>query len=408
MLKRIAVDDLRPGMFVEELCGSWMDHPFWRARFVLEDPADLQRVRDSGIREVWIDIARGADVDGAAATTAVTREQADAEIDRRLSRAAEGEAPGRRSLQDEILAARRIVREAQPAVISMFNEARLGRAIDQHSAQDLVQTISQSVVRNPGALLSVARLKTADQYTFMHSVAVSGLMIALARQLGLADDEVNEAGMAGLLHDLGKARIPNQILNKPGALTDPEFAAMKRHPGIGHELLRAGGGSSAGVLDVCLHHHERVDGSGYPDRLAGDCISVLAKMGAVCDVYDAITSNRPYKAGWDPAEAVRKMAGWASSHFDPRIFQAFVKTVGIYPIGSLVRMESGRLGVVVEQNPSSLTLPQVRVFFSTRSNLRIAPELIDLSRRDVRDRIASREDPARWSFSDLETLWQIA
>jgi putative nucleotidyltransferase with HDIG domain len=288
----------------------------------------------------------------------------------------------------------------------MFHEARLGNALDEDSAHSLVRTIGDSVARNPGALLSVARLKTADEYTYMHSVAVSGLMIALARQLGLEEPLVHEAGLAGLLHDLGKARVPNEILNKRGSLTDPEFATMKRHPEIGHELLVASGTTSSGVLDVCLHHHERVDGSGYPHRLGGDRISTLAKMGAVCDVYDAITSNRPYKDGWDPAEAVSKMASWTASHFDERIFQAFVKTVGIYPVGALVRMESGRLAVVIEQNPASLVAPRVKVFFSLRSNLHVAPEVIDLGRRDVRDRIVAREDPAQWNFSELESLWQ--
>jgi hypothetical protein len=128
-------------------------------------------------------------------------------------------------------------------------------------------------------------------------------------------------------------------------------------------------------------------------------------MGAVCDVYDAITSNRPYKAGWDPAESLRKMAEWSKGHFDPAVFQAFVKSVGIYPVGSLVMMASGRIGVVAEQSTKSLTMPKVKVFFSTKSNVRISPVLIDLSRPDVTDRIAAREDPAKWRFEDLNALW---
>ena len=128
-------------------------------------------------------------------------------------------------------------------------------------------------------------------------------------------------------------------------------------------------------------------------------------MGAVCDVYDAITSNRPYKTGWDPAESLRKMAEWANGHFDGKVFQAFVKSLGIYPIGSLVRLSSGRLGVVVEQTTKSLTTPCVKVFFSTKSNMRIVPEMVDLSKPSVNDKIASREDPAKWRFTDLNELW---
>jgi HD-GYP domain-containing protein (c-di-GMP phosphodiesterase class II) len=160
------------------------------------------------------------------------------------------------------------------------------------------------------------------------------------------------------------------------------------------------------VLDVVLHHHERIDGRGYPDNLPNERISRLARMGAICDVYDAITSARAYKPGWDPAEAVRRMAEWSSSHFDPALFQAFVKTVGIYPIGSLVKMESGRLGVVVDQRDGSLLKPRIKVFYSTRSQLRIAPEVLDLSKPGTQDQIVGRENPSTWNFPDLNELWQ--
>ena len=239
----------------------------------------------------------------------------------------------------------------------------------------------------------------------MHSVAVCALMIALARQLGLDEQQTRAAGLAGLLHDLGKAMIPNAILNKPGKLTDEEFATIKKHPELGHAALLQGSGVGDITLDVCLHHHEKIDGSGYPKGLKANEISLFAKMGAVCDVYDAITSNRPYKAGWDPAESLRKMAEWAKGHFDEAVFQAFVKSVGIYPVGSLVRLESGRLGVVTEQSEKSLLAPKVKVFFSTKSNARIRPEEIDLSRPGVQDKIAGREDPAKWNIPDLNELW---
>jgi putative nucleotidyltransferase with HDIG domain len=287
----------------------------------------------------------------------------------------------------------------------MFEEARMGKSVDVGGARLLVEEITDSVARNPGALISLARLKTVDDYTYMHSVAVCAMMVALAKQLGLDEEQIRLCGLAGLMHDLGKAVMPMAILNKPGKLTDAEFAVIKSHPVQGHKMLLTGDNVDALVLDVCLHHHEKTDGSGYPDRFKDAEISLHAKMGAVCDVYDAITSNRPYKAGWDPAESLRKMAEWANGHFDPKVFQAFVKSMGIYPVGSLVRLSSGRIGVVIEQTAKSLTTPRVKVFFSTKSNMRILPTVIDLSGPDNTDKIAGREDPAKWNFPDLNELW---
>jgi HD-GYP domain-containing protein (c-di-GMP phosphodiesterase class II) len=287
----------------------------------------------------------------------------------------------------------------------MFEEARMGNAVDAGNALQVVEEISDSVARNPGALISLARLKTADDYTYMHSVAVCAMMVALAKQLGLDEKQTRLAGIAGLMHDLGKAAMPNDVLNKPGKLSDAEFAVIKGHPQAGYELLLTGTNVDPVTLDVCLHHHEKVDGSGYPKGLKGDQISLMAKMGAVCDVYDAITSNRPYKAGWDPAESMRRMAEWTNGHFDARVFQAFVKSLGIYPIGSLVKLSSGHLAVVVEQTGRSLTMPLVKVFYSTKSELRITPRIIDLSTTGATEKILSREDPDKWSFPDLKELW---
>jgi putative nucleotidyltransferase with HDIG domain len=251
----------------------------------------------------------------------------------------------------------------------------------------------------------LVRLKNKDEYTYMHSVAVCALMVALARQLGLDEQQTREAGLAGLLHDLGKMMIPAEILDKPGKLTDEEFDVIKSHPEEGYKLLLEGKNVSAAVMDVCIHHHEKIDGTGYPHRLAGDQISLFAKMGAVCDVYDAITSDRPYKAGWAPAESLSKMAMWAKGHFDQRIFHAFVKSIGIYPVGTLVRLESGRLGVVVDQAKWSLLHPCVKVFFSIKGNARIPIEVLDLVRPGVKDKIIAHEDAAKWGFHDLNEIW---
>lgn len=404
MLKKIQVQQLRIGMHLKEFCGSWMEHPFWRSGFVITDPKDIESVLASSIKEVWIDVSKGFDV--ASGEPSVSEAEAEAEVNATLAEVVqERRTVAPTSTAQEIETAARICQQSKRAVISMFEEARMGKAVDTGDARKLVEEISDSVARNPGALISLARLKTADDYTYMHSVAVCAMMIALAKQLKLDEAQIRIAGLAGLMHDLGKALIPMDVLNKPGKLTPAEFNIVKKHPEEGHRLLLTGEDVHPLVLDVCLHHHEKTDGSGYPKGLKDAEISLFAKMGAVCDVYDAITSNRPYKPGWDPAESLRRMAEWAKGHFDMQVFQAFVKSLGIYPIGSLVQLSSGRLGVVVEQANKSLTSPCVKVFFSTKSNMRIIPEVIDLSVAGVKEKIVSREDPAKWRFPDLNELW---
>ena len=401
MRKKIRVEKVRLGMYIHELCGSWMDHPFWRKSFLLDKDADLNTLRSCGIQEVWIDPARGLDAEDD--TVAVSDEEAERQITAELALIAKTkpQIEARISLHDELERARKLQAKSKAAVTSMFQEARMGKAIKVSEAAPLVDEISRSITRNPEAFINLTRLKTKDDYTYMHSVAVCALMIALGKQLGLHEDELKEVGLAGLLHDVGKMMVDQDVLNKPGKLTDEEFALMKDHPRRGWELLKDSSEITAVALDVCLHHHERMDGKGYPDQLAGEQISLYARMGAVCDVYDALTSNRCYKNGWEPAETIRKMAEWRNGHFDERVFQAFVKTIGIYPSGTLVRLKSGRLAIVMEQTEKSLLTPIVKVFFSTKSNEPLMPEMLDLSRSQ--ETIVSAEDPAQWGF-DLKQI----
>lgn len=402
MLKKIPTSQVRLGMFVQAVDGAWLSHPFWKTRFLLREPHDLELLQHSGVPHVWIDVGKGDDVAPTVATAPTAPTVPAAPVAPVI--ATPPPVTIRLSLEDEMERAAQLVSRSRDAVIALFGEARLGRAINSEQCLPLVEEVTESVARNPSALISLARLKRKDDYTYMHSVAVCALMVALARQLGLDDAQVREAGLAGLLHDIGKMAMPLAILNKPGRLSDAEFDVMRRHPQRGHDLLREGGAVPEAALDVCLHHHEKFDGSGYPKRLSGEGISLLARMGAICDVYDAITSARPYKDAWDPAVSIQHMAQWAG-HFDPALFQAFVKSVGIYPVGTLVRLESGRLAVVIDQVGASLLKPIVRVFYSTRSKLPIPAQLLDLSAADCHDRIVGREVPEDWGFTHIDDLW---
>jgi len=397
MLKRIEIKQLRMGMY----CSSWVNTAsFVKKSFWVNDRDELDQIINSGVKEVFIDTSKGLDV---------LPEPVSAPI---AKKAVGSVAPQKSiglttplAINEELKQASKIVNRSKEAITSMFNEARMGKAVNVESAVSLVEEITSSIMRNPGALIGLARLKTKDDYTYMHSVAVCALMVSLARQLGLSDEQTRESGLAGLLHDVGKMAIPLDILNNPGKLTDNEFDMVKEHPVAGHRMLLEGGAVGEIALEVCLHHHEKMDGTGYPNQLSGHNISLFARMGAVCDVYDAVTSNRPYKQGWCPSESLRKMAEW-EGHFDKNIFQAFVKCVGIYPVGTLVRLKSGRLGVVVEQQTGkSLLLPKVRVFFSSKSNSYIMPELLDLADPGTGDKIVTREDAEKWQFTDINKYW---
>lgn len=402
MLKKVKVEQLKTGMYLVKLCGSWLGHPFWKSSFLLEDETDIQRLRNSKITEVFIDIEKGDDASEVGTSRSAGAPEA---LPVKPEPAVIALVEPNTVAISELDRARRVCDAAKPAVENMFREARMGQSIDLTGMEDLVGEISSSVMRHPGAFVSLARLKTKDDYTYMHSVAVCGLMIALSRGLGLDADTIRQTGLAGLLHDLGKAAIPLDVLNKPGKLSDDEFRVIKDHPTAGHEMLREAGGVGEIALDVALHHHEKVDGTGYPHRLNAEQISLFAKMGAVCDVYDAITSDRPYKAGWNPAEALRKMASWAPNHFDMAIFQTFVKTVGIYPLGTLVRLESGLLAVVVETRQDALLKPIVKAFYCTRRKESILPRTIDLGRAQAKDAIANWESRDNWRFPELDARW---
>ena len=260
MQKKIPVAQLRVGMHLLRLEGPWISHPFWRTRFVIDDPKTLAQVRDSGVRECWIDTALGLDVAPPPAEEGATAPAGAPSAVAGTSLPPPGpavHAAERSPFDAELREAAEVCNRGRRAVVAMFNEARMGRTIDAEACLPLVEEIAGSVMRNPGALVSLARLKTRDDYTYMHSVAVCALMVALGRRLGLDEAQCREAGQAGLLHDIGKALMPLEVLNKPGKLTDAEFDVMRSHPVRGHELLQEGRAATDAMLDVALHHHER-------------------------------------------------------------------------------------------------------------------------------------------------------
>ncbi|HEY1044109.1 MAG TPA: HD-GYP domain-containing protein [Telluria sp.] len=407
MLKKVDSSQLRVGMYIHDLNAGWMSHPFARNRFLICSEDEIRKMVQHGIREVVIDASRGLDVQHAP-----TLAEAQAATELQIAELANSSpAPVQRvSLGAELQRAATVRNQAAGLVRSVMQDARLGRAVQVEQVGDMVENITGSILRNPGALVGLLRIKNADDYTFLHSVAVCTLLVAFCRSRGMDADTTYQAGLGGLLHDIGKAKVPDRVLNKPGRLTDEEFDIIRRHPRDGYEILLKSPEIGPIPLDITLHHHERCDGTGYPDRQAGEAISELAQMAAIVDVYDALTSDRCYHKGMPAADALRKIFEWSKFHFNPTLAQEFIRCVGIYPVGTLVLLESGRLGVVTEPHETRLLEPKINVFFHTGRRAYITPTSIDLSKpfgHGGADRIVSHESPDKWNVDPMRFL-QIA
>lgn len=399
MIKQIRTDQLKPGMFIHDLNCGWLDHSFLSSTFKVRDQATVDKILELGIRELYIDTVKGADVWEARPQTEV-----DADLERRLQEIAQKpvEKPVVADLKNEAVRARRLHAEANKVVRQVLDDIRFGQKFQVDRVESLIDNMMESVFRNQNALLPLARLKKLDDYTFEHSVGVSALLIVFGRVMKLPKETIKELALGGLLHDIGKIQIPDSIIDKPGKLTDDEYLLIQSHVSAGTKLLENAPGISDVVLKVVGEHHERIDGSGYPNRLVGKQISLYGQMAAIVDVYDAITSEKVYNHGMPATQALKKLLEWSKHHFDPQLVQAFIRAVGIYPTGSLVRLESNRMGVVIEQNDGKLLEPVVRVFYHAGQQHYVPPEIVDLAK--MQDRVASIESYEKWKIDPYQWL----
>lgn len=413
MLKRIRLSDVELGMFIHKLEGSWFKHPFWKSRFLLEDAAMLADLQDSGIDGVVIDISKGLDVRplpvraSDPAPPPPVRSTVRTMPQRARAAAPDPQADLRstapQTMAREFGRAGVVAGKGRRVVSRIFLESRLGKAIRTDQVEPVIEDIFSSIQRNPHAFNGLMRCKRDNEYVYRHALAVSALMISLARHIRLPSRTIREAGMAGLLMDVGIGHLPVDLTAYGGDFRNLPHDILKRHVELGHAFLEAGGDMPQGVLDVALQHHETIDGSGYPLGLKGEQIALLSRMAAICDTYDSMVSDTAEGVGVNPATAIGQMnfmKGW----FDPEIMQQFIETMGVYPIGSVVRLRSGLLGMVIDQNPSDYTRPRVRAFYSIPQQRLITARDIDLADCWGEEDIVGAEDPANFGVGDFAPM----
>jgi putative nucleotidyltransferase with HDIG domain len=387
MIKQVRADQVRVGMYIHQLDRAWFDHSFFSNRFLVKDASIAARLAAEGIGHVFIDTEKGRDLEPESVAVPPLSPEPEQTQKSPAARVALGEERGR---------ARAIFHEATGLVHTMMNDVRLGRRLDVAAAEPLADKMIASAIRNPHALSSVVRIKSKDEYTFMHSVGVAAIMVAFGRHLELPEADLQEIVRGALLHDLGKILVPDAILNKPGRLTDEEFAVMRSHAALGIEVLMETAGFSEKSMEAVAMHHERNDGSGYPRGLKGDQITLVGQMSALIDVYDALTSERVYKTAWEPSFTLKKMLEWSPAQFDTALVQRFIRFLGIYPVGSLVELESGRLAIVVEQT-TDLLRPNVLVIYNVRHRHYVTPQALALGKHQ-NDHIVGVVAPAEYGI----------
>jgi HD-GYP domain-containing protein (c-di-GMP phosphodiesterase class II) len=390
--KKIDVRDLQLGMYIAELDRPWLETPFMYQGFELQSPEALKKLQEL-CRYVWIDIRKGIDFTparghGQAAYARMQRlaEEEDQIRNRVRQLAQEQQAAPRKpytdqtTLEQEITEARAIDTEARDALRTAFDDVARGRPVDLALAQKVVTRMVDSIIRNPDALVCLSQLKDVSEYTALHSVRSCVIALAFGRHLALSRDELGVLGLGALLHDVGMARLPRDILARPGRLGPKEFELLKRHVLWGIEIARSSGDVPPGALEVIEQHHERGDGSGYIAGRSKNMITPAGYMGAIVDVYDAVTSDRSYSGALSAEDALKSMYEWRHKDFTPALVEEFIRCMGIFPIGSLVELSTGSIGVVITINRTRRLKPKVALVLTaskTPYSQRIVTDLME-------------------------------
>jgi putative nucleotidyltransferase with HDIG domain len=377
MKVKIDVNDLEHGMFVSELDRPWTETPFLLQGVLIEsgeDIAEFRRLCDY----VYIDVERSREVIAPKLRTLATKPPvvAKPKLNEITVQAVEHE---QEAFRKELKVARKIHHRTRGYIDKLLDDVRLGNSLDTDTARELVGEMADSISRSPNAMLWLTHMKKRDEYTSIHCMNVCILAITFGRTIGLERKQLDMLGLGALLHDIGKMHVPLEILNKPGRLTDEEFDIIKTHSMSGYNLLRQKKDMPGEVLDVVRSHHERINGRGYPDGLTGDFIGLLVQITSIVDVYDAITSDRCYHDGIAPHDALKNMFDWAGENFDADLVENFIKCLGIYPIGSMVELNTGHIGIVVSASEKARLRPIILVVINKKGERYDVPRLLNLA-----------------------------
>ncbi len=463
-LKRISVDDLKVGMFIVNLGRSWFTHPFLRNQFSITSPKQIKKLKKYGIKEVYIDPRKGLGVpfrkielepsdfpsaekleapeephlydeqsaisgsasplplkgepplNGAGAGGSFTPpETSDSmaywqENVRKVEESLPSPEGAFRIPYDdnvpyanEIESARAIQWEAQNVVRNVMNDVRMGRSIESERVKRVVNSMVDSILRNQDALASLTRMRGLDEYTFVHSLDVCILSLSLARHLNLSREEMMEVGIGALLHDVGKMKLPTQVLKKPDTLSENEWVEVRKHPVYSLEIMERSQGIPEPSKQLALQHHERYNGSGYPFGLKGDTIGTYGQIVGIIDLYDAITTDRPYQKAIQPHEAIRQIYEMGKGEFNRLMVERFIQCIGIYPFGTLILMDTEEMGIVCGVKPDALLRPNVLVIYQNSRTPYPEPFVADLTEKADHSSWYKRSiimplDPSKWNI----------
>jgi putative nucleotidyltransferase with HDIG domain len=360
--RKIDVADLQIGMYVAELDRDWVGTPFMFQGFRIESPNDLKRLREV-CKFVYIDETKAAGdaEDRTIARSMRVKSGGKSEKPEAAVWVETGAGSARQKLKESLERSFKLRAHSREYVARVFKDVRLGTSINTEEAKKVVAAMVDAVAEDADTMVWMTQLKNVHEYTLQHCVNVCILSLAFAHHLGYPKDRLQAIGFGALMHDIGKIRTPREILDKPGSLTSNEFEIIRRHPVDGWKMLRDKPDIPAAALEIVKFHHERLSGRGYPEGLKGSDLSTHVLLVAVCDVYDAMTSHRVYHKGVSATDGMSALYQLAPSEFGKELVQEFIRCIGIYPVGSLVELASGELGLVMSNDPQNRLRPVVMV-----------------------------------------------